>query len=419
MNEDTARVNCSVYRHGLKLGQITIDEIGKALEQPDTFVWLGLFEPDHELMQRVKQGFELHELAVEDAQNAHQRPKIEEYGDTLFVVLHTVNLVGQAMHFGETHVFVGRRFIITVRHGKSRGYASVRKKTESTPARLATGPGYVLYSIVDFIVDHYQPCMDTLQYRFRQVEKELFQPNPPSSNLEQFYHLKNELLSLQAAAGPLTDICTQLLRFHGDIIPKENRIYYRDILDHVARVNDTTDRMREMINAAMQVALAQVTIRQNEVVKRLAGWGAILAVPTMVFSLYGMNFAFMPELKWRWGYPAVIFGIVTVSVLLHRRLKRFGWLYPRFLSWTGASTQFSNFPARVLQGIRVTCAMPAIRPVPTCAGAPCKGKPLRGQTFPSASPFLWYLPFGCASPSPLRRQANRLAACKGLFFSRY
>lgn len=326
MNEADARVNCTVYRRGVKVRQITITEISEALQQPDTFVWLGLVEPDEELMARVQDEFDLHELAVEDAQNAHQRPKIEEYGDTLFVVLHTVAMSGQAIRFGETHVFVGRRFVVTVRHGTSSGYAGVREKTEAMPARLATGPGYVLYSIVDFIVDHYQPCMDALQYRFRQVEKDLFQPNPPDSNLEEFYNLKNELLSLQAAAVPLIDICTQLLRFHGDIIPKENRIYYRDILDHVTRVTDATDRVREMIDSAMQVALAQVTIKQNEVVKRLAGWGAILAVPTMVFSLYGMNFAHMPELSWRWSYPSVIIGIALVSFLLHRRLKHVGWL---------------------------------------------------------------------------------------------
>jgi len=326
MNEVAARVNCSVYRQGQSLGQIPIDDISEALEQDNTFVWLGLVEPDRELMRRVQEEFDLHELAVEDAQNAHQRAKIEEYGDTLFVVLHTVALSGATIHFGETHVFVGDRFIVTVRHGKSNGYVSVREKTESMPARLATGPGYVLYSIIDFIVDHYQPCVDTLQYRFRQVEKDLFAPDPPAGNLEAFYNLKNEVLSVHAAAAPLTDICTQLLRFHGDIIPNENRIYYRDILDHVARVTETADRISERIDAAMQVALAQVTIRQNDVVKRLAGWGAILAVPTMVFSLYGMNFQFMPELHWRWSYPVVMLAILAVSVMLHRRLKRFGWL---------------------------------------------------------------------------------------------
>lgn len=326
MNEGIARVNCSVYRHGRKLAHIAIDDISEALQQSDTFVWLGLVEPDRELMLRVQQEFDLHELAVEDAQKAHQRPKIEEYGDTLFVVLHTVALNGDTVDFGETHVFVGSRFVVTVRHGASSGYAGVRRKTEATPERLASGPGYVLYSIVDFIVDQYQPCMDVLQFRFREVEKDLFQENPPAGNLETFYILKNELLAVHAAAGPLTDICTQLLRFHGDIVPRETRIYYRDILDHVASVNETADRLRTMIDAAMQVALAQVTIRQNEVVKRLAGWGAILAVPTMVFSWYGMNFEVMPELKWRWSYPAVMAAIVVISAALHRRLKRVGWL---------------------------------------------------------------------------------------------
>jgi magnesium transporter len=235
-------------------------------------------------------------------------------------------LVDNDVQFGETHVFVGRRFVITVRHGSSMGYAKVREPTESMPGRLASGPGYVLYSIIDFVVDHYQPCMDNLQDRFWTFEQALFDKQSQSDNLQDFYDLKNELLTLQAAAIPLIDICMQLLRFHSDIIPKENRIYYRDILDHFARVTQTADRMREMINAAMQVALAQATIRQNEVVKRLAGWGAILAVPTMIFSWYGMNFEFMPELKWKGSHLFVMGFIVVACILLHRRLKRVGWL---------------------------------------------------------------------------------------------
>ncbi len=296
------------------------------LLEKDTFVWVGLFEPDQELMRKIQEEFCLHDLAVEDAQKAHQRPKLEEYGDTLFVVLHTALLQQEKISFGETHVFLGMRFVVTVRHGPSIGYSKVRERTESMPERLAKGPGYVLYSIVDFIVDHYQPCMDHLQAQFRSFEQELFKPNTRADNLQDFYNLKNELLTLQAAAVPLIDICTQLLRFHSEIIPKDSRIYYRDILDHVARVTQTADRIREMINAAMQVALAQVTIRQNEVVKRLAGWGAILAVPTMVFSLYGMNFEYMPELKWKWAYPTTMALIVGGCVFLYRRLKRAGWL---------------------------------------------------------------------------------------------
>lgn len=326
MNTLSSVVNCSVYRHGKKLDDLSLDAISDVLLEQDTFVWVGLLEPDQELMKKIKEEFGLHELAVEDAQKAHQRPKLEEYGETLFVVLHTAILTDNAIQFGETHIFVGSRFVVTVRHGPSIGYAKVRERTESMPERLANGPGYVLYSIVDFVVDHYQPCIDSLQKRFNAFEGELFNAKSQADNLQDFYNLKNELLTLEAAAVPLIDICTQLLRFHSDIIPKENRIYYRDILDHVARVTQTADRMREMINAAMQVALAQVTIRQNEVVKRLAGWGAILAVPTMVFSWYGMNFEFMPELKWRWSYPAVLAGIIVGCILLHRRLKRAGWL---------------------------------------------------------------------------------------------
>lgn len=326
MNKQSGIVNCSVYRNGIKRDELPVEAISDVLKEDDTFVWVGLLEPDQLLMRQIQEEFGLHELAVEDAQKAHQRPKLEEYGDTVFVVLHTAMLVDDDIQFGETHVFVGRRFVVTVRHGPSMGYAKVRERTESRPERLASGPGYVLYSIIDFVVDHYQPCMDNLQDRFRTFEQSLFSAESQTNNLEDFYHLKNELLMLQEATVPLIDIGTRLLRFHSDIIPKENRIYYRDILDHVARVTQTADRMREMINAAMQVALAQVTIRQNEVVKRLAGWGAILAVPTMVFSWYGMNFEFMPELRWRGSYPFVMAGIIVACIFLHRRLKRVGWL---------------------------------------------------------------------------------------------
>lgn len=326
MNDGNAVINCSSYREGHKLDDTSLEAVSDVLMEADTFVWVGLFEPDVELMAKVQEEFGLHELAVEDAQTAHQRPKLEEYGDTLFVVVRTATLVGEEIHYGETHIFIAPRFVVTVRHGESSGYTKVRDRTESMPDRLALGPGYVLYSIIDFIVDQYQPCIDKLQERFRRLEEQLFMPDSTSDNLEDFYNLKNELLTLQSAAMPLVEICTQLLRFHSDIIPKENRVYYRDILDHVARVTHAADRMREMINAAMQVSLAQITIRQNDVVKRLAGWGAILAVPTMVFSLYGMNFEFMPELKWKAGYPMAMGAIALAVLLLYRRLKRVGWL---------------------------------------------------------------------------------------------
>lgn len=326
MNGSVPVVNCSAYRHGAKLRDLTIDEISDVLQDPEAFVWVGLYEPDQDLLRKLQEEFGLHELAIEDASNAHQRPKLEEYGDSLFLVLHTAMLEGTAIAVGETHIFVGRQFVVTVRHGRSDSFAGVRARVEGLPGRLARGPGYVLYALADFIVDQYRPCMDALQARFRALEQQLFVPRTKDDSLEDFYVLKNELIELQAAADPLIDICNQLLRFHGAIIPRETRVYYRDVLDHVKRVTSDADRMREMINAAMQVALAQITIRQNEVVKRLAGWAGILAVPTMVFSLYGMNFEFMPELNWRWSYPLLMGALVVSCVVLYRRMKRIGWL---------------------------------------------------------------------------------------------
>ena len=321
-----AVVNCSAYRHGKKHKDMSIDDISEVLLESETFVWVGLVEPGPALLQKMQEEFGLHELAIEDAQHAHQRPKFEEYGETLFMVLHSADMKAGQISFGETHVFLGPRFILTVRHGQSTGYAGVRARCESMPERLAKGPGYVLYSLIDYVVDQYQPCIDHFQAQLREFEHDLFTRGIPNENLKNFYDLKNKLLTLQDAAFPLVDICTNLLRFHSEIIPKDSRIYFRDILDHVALINQASTRMQEMINAAMQVALAQITIRQNDVVKRLAGWGAILAVPTMVFSLYGMNFKVMPELAWEWGYPVVLVVIGLGCGMLYRRLRKVGWL---------------------------------------------------------------------------------------------
>lgn len=326
MSKPSAIVNCSSYRMGVKLRDLTVEEISDALLDPESFVWVGLHDPDQALLRQMQEEFNLHELAIEDASNAHQRPKLEVYGDSLFLVLHTAHLENGRIEVGETHIFVGRQFIVTVRHGPSTSYRGVRERVEGMPERLARGPGYVLYAIADFVVDQYRPCMDDLQARFDQQERKLFEPKVRDVGLESLYLLKNELLKLQAAATPMIDICNNLLRFHGNIIPRDSRVYYRDILDHVERITRDADRMREMISAAMQVALAQITIRQNEVVKRLAGWAGILAVPTMVFSLYGMNFEFMPELEWKWSYPVLMGVLVVACVLLYRRLKRAGWL---------------------------------------------------------------------------------------------
>lgn len=326
MNHANMVVNCSAYQGGKKLREITIEEISDVLQEEGTFVWVGLLEPSVDLMRQIKEEFNLHELAVEDAYGAHQRPKIEEYGDTLFVVLQTAQVVDDVVQFGETHIFVGARFVVSVRHGSSRSYAKVREHCESVPERLVRGPSYVLYSIMDFVVDNYAPIMDDLEKRFDEYESELFERDSGRAHMQDLYQLKRQLIKIRSAVVPLLDVCTQLLRFHESIITKEGKIYFRDIYDHVMRLIETGDRLREMVAAAMQIDLAQVTIRQNEVVKRLAGWGGILAIPTMVFSLYGMNFKYMPELDWHWSYPAVLIGIAGSCSWLYYRLRQVGWL---------------------------------------------------------------------------------------------
>ena len=319
-------VNCVAYKGGVKIGDITIEDISEVLKEEGTFVWLGLHEPNEELLQKIQEEFGLHDLAIEDAHAAHQRPKLEEYGDSLFVVLQTAQLFENVIHFGETHIFAGHRFLVSVRHGPSLTYANVRRRCEAEPEQLAQGPGFALYGIMDFIVDNYRPIVDSLRERFDKLEAEIFKQRVDRDCLQDLYDLKRQLLKLQAAAEPLLEICNTLMRFQTGIIPKETRVYFRDIRDHVGRVMQATNDMREMLTAAMQVNLALVTVGQNEVVKKLAGWGAILAIPTMVFSLYGMNFKHMPELNLPLGYPMVIGGVVLGCIWLYKRLKRVGWL---------------------------------------------------------------------------------------------
>lgn len=320
-------MNCVAYKHGKRIGEITLEAISDVLAQDGTFVWLGLLEADKALLGKIQEEFGLHELAIEDACSAHQRPKLEEYGDSLFLVLQTAQLTeDQRVALGETHLFVGARFLVSVRHASSQAYLKVRERCENMPQQLAKGPGFALYALMDFIVDHYLPVVEGLEQRLEQLEADIFDKEFRNETFEQLYDLRRDLLVLRAATMPWLDICGELMRFHTHIIAKDVRFYFRDVQDHAHRINQAVDSMREMLNTAMQVHLTLATVRQNEVVKRLAGWGAILAVPTMVFSLYGMNFKHMPELDWRFAYPTIL-GIVFIGCIgLHRRLKNIGWL---------------------------------------------------------------------------------------------
>jgi len=318
---------CIAYRHGQRIGEIEeMEGIRKTLQQPDSFIWMALQEPNEQLLLSLQQEFDLHELAIEDARRAHQRPKLEQYGNSLFIVMKTAMMWDEEVHLGETHIFAGPQFFITVRHGPSITYGKVRERLESAPAHLAKGPAMAVYGVMDFIVDNYHPILHALQEKFDQVEADIVNGKSTRETIGRLYQLKRELLVLRGAAAPVLDITDELMRLHPDLIPKDVRVYYRDIHDHVMRLIATADEIREMLTAAMQVNLAFVSVEQNEAVRRLAGWGAILAVPTVVFSLYGMNFKDMPELGFHYGYPLVVSATALACIWLYHRLKRFGWL---------------------------------------------------------------------------------------------
>lgn len=338
----TTVVNSVAYRRGKRLADIPLVDISEVVDKPETFVWLGLHEAEYSVLKQVQEEFSLHELAIEDARNAHQRSKIESYGDTLFIVLKTAQLktVGSAeetaiadpqladdcvIEYGETHFFVGAHFLATVRHGSSKGYTSVRQHCEARPEMMAKGPAYPLYALMDFIVDNYMPVVERLEEEFEKLEAEIFD-SKSDLPLSRFYVLKGKVQKLRSVVQPVEEICMQLMRLHPELINKDLRAYFRDIHDHVTRTIETLDNLREMLSTAMSVNLAMVSMRQNEVVKALAGWGAILALPTVVFSLYGMNFEWMPELKWHFAYPTLLAATALGCSLLYRKLKKAGWL---------------------------------------------------------------------------------------------
>lgn len=319
-------VNSVAYRNGQRLKEVSIEDISEVIKEPGSFIWLGLHEPDEALMRKIKEEFGLHELAIEDALHAHQRPKLENYGDSLFVVLKTAHLENKTAIYGETHIFVGSNFLISVRHGSSSSYQPVRERCERNPKMLSKGPGFALYALMDFVVDNYQPILSQFEEDFEALEADIFKGQFDRLVIGRIYDLKHRLLALRNAALPVSDISNDLTRFHEQIIPKELRVFFRDVQDHVSRMISALDNMREMVTASMQVHIALVGIGQNDIVKQLAGWGAILAIPTVVFSLYGMNFKLMPELEWDYGYPATLAVTLVACFFLYRKLKQADWI---------------------------------------------------------------------------------------------
>ncbi len=320
-------INCAAYAGGRRLADVELNKIHEILKETGKFVWIGLHEPSEELLSRVQDEFHLHDLAIEDAHRAHQRPKIELYGDSIFVVLRTAQM-NQERHieFGETHFFVGQNFIVSIRHGSSVAYTEVRSRCETMPDLLSKGQGFVLYAIMDFIVDRYFPVVHELEMELEGVEDKIFKEKPSRQTTEQIYQLKRELLEVKRAVSPLIDICNRLMRFDIKCISNETQPYFRDIYDHAIRINEMVDNTRELLNTALEANFSLISISQNDTSKKFAGWAAIIAVPTMVAGFYGMNFKFMPELEWHYGYYAVIILTIAACSLLYYFFRRSGWL---------------------------------------------------------------------------------------------
>ncbi|HWS79194.1 MAG TPA: magnesium and cobalt transport protein CorA [Thermomonas sp.] len=320
-------VNCAAYDRDGRRRDISLDAISDVLAVDDgSFVWVGLYEPEEGLLDKLQEEFGLHDLAIEDAQHAHQRPKLEAFGNSLFVAVHTAQRVDGHVRFGETHLFVGPRFLVTVRHGASLTFSIVRERLEREPELLAHGPSVAVHAILDFIVDNYQPIVSDFEEELDALEQDVFAETYRRGTIRRLYELRKELTRMKMAVAPMQDILSQLIRTPVVAIPDEVTPYFRDVLDHVARVGDTIDTLREMVAAAMNVNLSLVTVAQGEIVKKLAGWAGLLAAPTLIASWYGMNFEHMPELHGRYSYAILIGTVALFCVLLYRFLRKVRWL---------------------------------------------------------------------------------------------
>jgi magnesium transporter len=321
-------VDCAVYEDGRRRdGQLPLEHAYEECAKADAFVWIGLREPTPDEFDSIKREFDLHELAVEDAIKAHQRPKLEIYGDMVFIVLKTARYVDpvEEVELGEIAVFLGEDYIITVRHGEGTDLHPVRESLESRHELLRCGPSAVLHAILDKVVDDYQPAIDGLSVDIEQVEEEVFSPSG-TNPAERIYKLKREVLDFNRATAPLVEPVAGLARGDYEVIHPEIREYFRDVDDHLHRIHDQLESMRDLLTSILQANQAQVSVRQNEDVRKISAWVAIVAVPTMIAGIYGMNFEHMPELKSTFGYPAVLLVMLSICGFLYWRFRRSGWL---------------------------------------------------------------------------------------------
>lgn len=319
-------INCVAYQEGKKLNDIPVADISEYLKKPDCFVWVALRDAEEHELTLMQTEFSLHDLAVEDARHGHQRPKIDEFGDSVFAVMHLIELIDGELITGELAVFAGSNYVLSVRNNSQKTFLGVRDRCEHEPHLLKQGSGFVLYALMDAIVDSYFPLVDALESELESIEEEIFLANAARSSIRRLYELKAKVTVLKHAVAPLNEAVGKL---HSSRVPQicvKNEHYFRDVSDHLARINASIDAIRETIGAALQVNLSMVTIEDNTITKRLAGWAGIFAVATAFAGIWGMNFKMMPELQWEFGYPLALLTIVAACSLLYFKFKRSGWL---------------------------------------------------------------------------------------------
>jgi magnesium transporter len=319
-------INCVAYRDGRKLGDIPVEDISDYLQQPGCFVWVALRDPEEAELDKMREEFGLHELAVEDAHKGHQRPKIEEYGDTLFVVIHMIESVGDKLEVGEVAIFVDKNYVLSVRSRSQQGFLGVRARCEREPHLLQQGPAFVLYALMDAVVDRYFPIVDALESELEAIEEKIFVKGAARANIERLYDLKRKVMIVKHAVAPMMEAVAKL---HGGRVPaicSGTQEYFRDVYDHLYRINTSIESIRDTISTAIQVNLSMVTIEESEVNKRLAAWAAIFAVATSFAGIWGMNFKNMPELQWDFGYPVALGVIGATCGYLYYRFRKARWL---------------------------------------------------------------------------------------------
>jgi len=319
-------ISCVAYQNGEKLADIEPNDIHKYIARPDCFVWVALFEPDERTLELMQAEFDLHPLAVEDARHGHQRPKIEEYADMLFVVLHMIEPGEQELRVGEVDIFVGRNFILSVRSGVEKGFRDVRARCEKEPELLRRGPGYVLYALMDAVVDRYFPVLQTIETDLERIEEQIFAATSPRANIEALYALKQRLMALRHAVTPLLESLGNISGARVPGVCSGMQDYFRDVSDHLQRLNQTIESIRDTAATAISVNLSMINLQESENMKRLAAYAALITVPTLIVGVYGMNFDHMPELRWRYGYALVWGVMVALDGYIFYRLRKAGWL---------------------------------------------------------------------------------------------